>query len=542
MAALAVIVGLVGPASAHAQLIRTTPTAGQELAVAPTEVTLRFSEGVRPVDGGVRVLAADGTRVDVDRARTRGGVVALPLPELADGAYVVSWRVVSEDGHPVRGAFTFRVGDGGDQATAAKLARQLLGSDTSSTDVSAVAALLRALAFATMAILIGTSINCFWVDHRPGGAGLGVGRLVRWSTVVAALAGIGSFLLYGPLVTGRSLGAITDGPLLRDSFGDHVGRALGARTVAVVLLGLLLRRVIGRRRRVTVTSDPAAFFGAGALIGATAISQAFSGHGATGRHVAIALPATVVHVVAMGMWSGGLVCLLLALRRPDTPQLMGMTRRFSRLAGISVGALALSGSFALWRQAGSITAMRETPSGKLVLVKLGLVSVLILAGAKNRRSLAPNVGAPGALGALRAIRRTIGIEAMLFAGVLGITALIVNLAPARDVVSRPVSLTVATQNGLVDITIDPAKRGPNELHIYALTKDGASRSIEGIEATLSNPAVGVERVKSRVVRAGPNHFQALAFDLPLPGTWIIELRVSIDTFTEETGSASFTLR
>ena len=128
------------PATAHTPLERTVPEAGAQLAAAPREVVLRFAEGVRPVPGGIRVFDEDGTRVDEARPHSVGGAVTLALPPLTKGAYVVSWRVVSADGHPVRGAFTFRVGGVGDQTAAGRLAERLLVSGTSKPEVSATAA------------------------------------------------------------------------------------------------------------------------------------------------------------------------------------------------------------------------------------------------------------------------------------------------------------------------------------------------------------------------------------------------------------------
>lgn len=541
-ALLALMLSSASPAVAHAQLEGTTPEAGAQLDEAPRDVVLRFAEGVRPVPGGLRVLAEDGTRVDEARPQSSGSTVTLVLPPLADGAYVVSWRVVSADGHPVRGAFTFRVGNVGDQTAVGRLAARLLVSGTSKPEVSAIAAMLRALTFAAMALLIGAAAQAA-SGHGGSVMRSGARSTVRGATVVAGLSGLGLLLTYGPLVTGQSLGSVGDGTLIDDSLGDHVGQAIAARTVLLVLLGMVL---LGMTRR----DDSAPVTGGRrwsvslvvALVLGIGVAQAFSGHGGTGRNVAVALPSTVVHVIAMGVWAGGLVFLLLTLHGSDlaSPGALAQTRHFSRQAGLAVAVVAATGSFALWRQAGSLHALRTTPSGTLLLVKLGIVALLVLLGAKNRRALAGADSAPGI--AVRAVRRTVGVEVVGMAAVIGVTALVVNLAPARDVVSRPIAVTVETATGLVDITVDPAKRGTNALHLYALTKEGASRPVEALSATLSNAGAGVERLESRIVRAGPNHFQALSLDLPLAGTWRVDVSVKLDAFTEETGSATFTLR
>ncbi len=530
------------PAAAHAQLEGTTPAAGEQLDASPREVVLRFAEGVRPVPGGLRVLAENGTRVDAARPGSSGSTVTLVLPPLADGAYVVSWRVVSADGHPVRGAFTFRVGGVGDQSAAGRLAERLLVSGTSRPEISATSAVLRALTFAAMAVLIGASAQAAFRPSRSA-VQRGARSTIRGATIVAGLSGLGLLLTYGPLVTGQSLGSIDDVTLMKDSLADHVGQAIAARTILVVILGLVL---LGIGRRATAERAPTSrrlpVLVTAELVLGIGVAQAFSGHGGTGRTVVVALPSTVVHVVAMGVWAGGLVFLLLTLRAtdPGSAEALAQTRHFSRHAGMAVAAVSATGSFALWRQAGSLDALRNTPSGTLLLVKLGIVALLVLLGAKNRRTLAGAHSSPGA--AVRAVRRTVGLEVVGMAAVIGVTALVVNLAPARDVVSRPLAVTVETATGLVDITVDPAKRGSNELHLYALTREGASRPVEAISATLSNAGAGVERLESRIVRAGPNHFQALSLDLPLTGTWQIDISVQLDAFTEESGSATFILR
>ena len=407
--------------------------------------------------------------------------------------------------------------------------------------VGAAAAVLRTLTFAAMAILIGAAtLTTFVRRERP--LSLRARSTIRGATAVAGLSGLGLLLIYGPLVTGQSFGSAGDPTLIGDSLADHVGQAIAARMILLLLLGIVLLG-LGRRANAepTTTDGRWSVPVPAALVLGIGVAQAFSGHGATGRTVPRA-PVDGGACDRHGVWAGGLVFVLLALHEndPASVEALTLTRRFSRQAGFAVAAVAATGSFALWRQAGSLDALRTTPVGALLLVKLGIVALLVLLGAKNRRALAGADASPGA--AVRAVRRTVGVEVVGMAAVIGVTALVVNLAPARDVVSRPIALTVETASGLVNITVDPAKRGNNELHPYSLSNEGASRPVEAISATLSNAGAGIERLESRIVRAGPNHFQALSLDLPLAGIWRVDISVKLDAFTEENGSATFTLR
>ncbi|WP_295823715.1 copper resistance CopC family protein [uncultured Microbacterium sp.] len=111
--AVAVVLASIVPASAHDQLLFSTPAEGERLASAPDEISLSFSADV--LDVGAEVVVADADGVDWAGADPllSAGVVTVPLRgELPAAGYEVRWRVVSSDGHPISGVVPFTVGDG----------------------------------------------------------------------------------------------------------------------------------------------------------------------------------------------------------------------------------------------------------------------------------------------------------------------------------------------------------------------------------------------------------------------------------------------
>src|SRR5690606_38681133 len=102
--------GAGGPAAAHAVLVGTDPHDGAVLDAPPDEVTITFNEPVQVVDGGTILLAADGSSVDAAAVAVDSTVVVTPETTLNEGTYVLSWRVITLDSHPVAGAFSFSVG------------------------------------------------------------------------------------------------------------------------------------------------------------------------------------------------------------------------------------------------------------------------------------------------------------------------------------------------------------------------------------------------------------------------------------------------
>lgn len=112
--ACVIALGLAGPAAAHANLLRSDPTASALLDQAPPAVTMTFSEPPDPSLSIVHVLDVNAAPVEagpVEAVPGHGDQLRIPLPaSLPDGVYTVSWRVVSEaDGHATAGAFSFGV-------------------------------------------------------------------------------------------------------------------------------------------------------------------------------------------------------------------------------------------------------------------------------------------------------------------------------------------------------------------------------------------------------------------------------------------------
>lgn len=111
LAALTLLLGPAAPASAHAVLVSSSPAAGTVLPNAPAEVVLTFSESVRKVPGKIRVLGPDGSRVDRGEPRFSGPTVTISVDKAATrGTFLVSYRVISADSHPVANGFTYSVG------------------------------------------------------------------------------------------------------------------------------------------------------------------------------------------------------------------------------------------------------------------------------------------------------------------------------------------------------------------------------------------------------------------------------------------------
>ncbi|MFF0200935.1 copper resistance protein CopC [Streptomyces sp. NPDC005017] len=355
------------PAAAHAALRSTTPTDGTVLDTAPRDLTLTFTEPVALLDGSIRLLDPGNHRVELPEP-THGPegdrTVRVALPEgLGRGTFTVAWRVVSADSHPVSGAFTFSVGEPTPTTAAPDLAQP---------EHPATAALhnaARYLAYLAAALLLGTAV--FTAVCRPADPGR-LRPLLRtgWWALLAATVAL--LMLRAPYEAGTAPWTGLDADALNRTLTGRPGRALLARLVLLAAAALYLRKLSARR-------TPATHAVGVVLATGLALTWAAAEHASAGIQVPAAMTSSVLHLLAMAVWLGGLAALLRGTPSAET------TTRFSRLALTCVGVLVVTGVYQSWRGLGSLDAFTGTAYGRVLLTKLGVVAVLLTAAAFSRR-------------------------------------------------------------------------------------------------------------------------------------------------------------
>lgn len=583
-------VGTGGPAAAHATLVSTDPGEGARLPSAPAEVTPEFSEGVSLGAGYARVLGADGERVDAGAADTDGGTVTVPLrSDLPDGGYLVSYRVVSADSHPISGAFSFVVGEG-------ELVDGAVASGEASSDPVVAAALpvARWLGFAGLALAVGIPVLA--VACWPGGwASTRLRRLATWGALAVTASAVLTLLLQGPYAAGSGLGSMLDPALLGATVSTPTGWVLFVRALlAVELVAVLLPAW----RRGTPPSRGGLAV-AGLVAAGLVVSTAAVGHPVAGPWPVLAVAVTAVHVAAMSVWLGGLAGLLAGVLRAGTPtaELAGAMPRFSKLAFAAVVALVVSGVVQTVREVGAPTALVSTTYGWLLVAKVGVVLVALAAAGVSRvwvqqrlgvRRPRPGGGHGGGAGGrlsvtahafaaaggggtavpeeesaaaglrdqrqseaaaehLPTLRRSVLVEVVLAAVVLALSAVLVGTPPARAVVAQPVDVTLplegtAGASGSVQVSVDPAEAGPNTLHVYLFDDTGRLTQPAGITVTLTEPGQEIGPLDVDLEPAGPGHYVGDGMTVPGAGTWTLTVTVRLDEFTATTASTTFPVR
>ncbi|NEC91691.1 copper resistance CopC/CopD family protein [Streptomyces sp. SID12501] len=383
MLVLFLLVGGAGTASAHAALRDTDPKDGSVLKSAPRQVTLTFTESVALLDDSFRLFDPDSRRVSTGEAKHvdgRSDAVRVSLPGgLGEGTFTVAWRVVSADSHPISGAFTFSIGE--PSATPATI-------DTGPTENAATSALydiVRYLAYAALALLVGTVV--FVLLCRPSSTDP-LRRLVLtgwWTLLVATLA---LLLLRGPYEAGTAPAGAFDLSTLERTATSRPGLALLVRLALLAATAVLLTVVVRRRQRADgETGDrakPVLLAAGGVLALGLTLTWAAAEHASAGIQVPVAMTSSVLHLLAMSAWLGGLAALL-TLLQAEEPLPASTVTRFSRLAFASVAVLTVTGVYQAWRGLGSWDAITGTSYGRILIAKMCAVALLLVAAGFSRR-------------------------------------------------------------------------------------------------------------------------------------------------------------
>lgn len=592
------LLGTAGPASAHAALTSSDPENGAVLEQAPTHITLTFTEPVGLLTDSFRVLDPKNTRIRTGPAEHAPGRsdavrVALPRKDLGEGTFTVAWRVVSEDSHPVSGALTFSVGK--PSATAAAVDAGPLEDPAT----KALYTIARYLAYLAMTLLAGTAV--FMVVCRPGPLRT-LPRLLRagWWTLLAATAAL--FLLRAPFEAGTSPADALDPASWARTATTRPGWVLLIRLALLALTALYLRRYF--RRSVTsqvmgglllvglaltwaagehasagiqvpaaMTSSvlhvlatagwlggltalvttlagareirPATLrrfsrlaFGCVTVLVLTGVYQSWRGLGSWtalttteyGRLLVIKLTAVVVLLTAAGLsrlWTGRLLTTA-AQRSADA------CAETAERAREAVGAGAAGG-------AGSGEGVRSGDGAGPTT-------------ASAREAAAPPTPRPGPL--RTALRRFVVTEVTVGVAVLVITTQLTGTVPGRAeeaATTDPVAvgLPVATvteipfevggARGRVQLTLDPARVGPNNLQAVVLDAQGGFAIVPEVRAGFSLPAQDIGPLDARLADRG-GYWVADGVELPLPGDWEVKVTVRVSDVDQVTVSRKVRIR
>lgn len=515
LAFLAVVAALALPAAAwaHAGLVRTVPQANVVLDRAPPAVRLTYTEAVEPRFAAISVTNAAGAQQTTGaprRSPTDAKTLVVPLDHLSEGWYLVYWRVISVDGHPVRGAFTFAVGPNpGPQP-------QFVIPSISETAATPRLIAARSVVFVAIMAAIGLFILRI-ATARPVVQRVPESRLRPLDITfgVASLLGLVAIPVYLVMATAQfalrsafDLGALF--PLLRAS---AFGRGLVDLEIVFALfvlaggLSLWIDRPERERRSIAELLSVTGSIGAAAAV---LLVPGLAGHAAQTSPRGAMLLFDWLHLAAGSIWVGGLIGLLVLWRSfPVARRVAGLVicvPRFSNTAFVSVLVLIGSGIGASLVHLPTFASLWQTSYGQALLVKIGLLCVALLLAAVNLLRTRPRLAAyrerpelgPGAAALLR---RLVGAEVLLVVGAVVAAAALSSLPPPSKALAKvggasahvgpgPIA-EVVTKNGYrVELHVSPNRAAAENTFSLRITRGG--QPVTGAEVVVGATMLDME--------------------------------------------------
>ena len=369
-----------------------------------------------------------------------------------------------------------------------------------------------------------------------------VRRLAAVAVAAGVLASAAGLVLQAATAAGTSAWDALDPGVIGDLLGTRFGTVWGLRLLDWILIGALVALAAAR-------AAPPPLIGAALAValGFLVLSPGLSGHAGSTDPVAVLLPANAVHVLAMSFWSGGLALLVLALpaatRELEPPArtrlLAAALERFSPLALAAVALLLATGILQSVLQLEALGDLTGSAFGRAILVKALLLAVLVGLGWWNRsrsvprlRAAAESGSAPGREGLL--LRRALRAEVALVLGALAATAALTAYAPPGALADGPFAATGTLGDARLELTVDPALTGANEVHLYLSDpRTGAQydrfRDV-GVELLMPEKRIGP--LEPRVDKAGPGHWVARRAQIVPRGDWQLVIAGRVSGFEE----------
>lgn len=548
-----------GPVLAHAVLVNADPAPNSIVNTAPAEVWILFSEPIEPAFSQIQVFSQSGQPVDtgdLTPANEDNTAMLVTLPPLSDGTYLVNWRVLSTvDGHTTSGTFPFGVG-------LAEISGELGTVSASATQPTPYSAGGRWLILSGVTLLVGlfTFRLLVWqpllglvrLDDAESGLEYDFGRYsLRIGFVCLLLLASGSLLTFISQATQVNL---LDQEFSRIWLGTRFGSMWFIRS-GLTLLGAVYFLYLWRGWRQHRLAGWAWWAGLALSLG-LALTVSLVSHSAalTGPDAWLALTVDVAHLLAAGIWAGGLLqlglVLSLVVKLPAKSRSWlswGLILNFSTLAAGAVGVLLLSGGYLGWQHIGSWTLLFGTAYGLTLATKIGLALPAFALAAVNLLILKPRLHQaldPAGAEANRQLHRRFG---RIVLGEMLLALLVVAAAGYLTDLQRGVDAPLLTEAAgqvifeqtaddiTANLNLTPALVGQNTFELRL--QDAAGQPISATDEvslrfTFLGQSMGTATVEATQLGAG--QYQVEGGYVSLVGPWQIEVVVrrpgTFDTF------------
>ncbi|PLT32005.1 copper resistance CopC/CopD family protein [Bacillus sp. V5-8f] len=474
---------------AHTVLIEGSPSADSRLEESPNSVTLSFNEKIKKglfslkvVNQNQEIISKGNPRLSKDQRK-----IQIMIPKLYDGAYLVTYKIVSADGHPVNGSYVFLVGE-------AQYPQNSDWDQSENITFQLEVYLTRAVYYLS---LLGLTGWVFWGLFQTDGHSVQLQKKYRFTVLILQQMQLLSLLI---LITTQWLMASKTADI-------PINTVFGVSWLISLVLSLLGFIILFRSKWLDSVW---------VILMLTA--KSFNGHAISYGPEWVSIPLTFLHLLFASIWVGGLLYIIVFWRkhRLHVKEYLSL---FSTVAFKGMIILFISGAFTTFFFLPQVNYLWITPWGKLLLAKIILI-LMVIATAFKIRGTIKNKSFTDAWHWLK----------IDFSMMLMITLIVGGLSYISPIpANTPLEWTANVAKGAMTLTITPRAPGKNQFSINF--KKNTVKTVELWLFYKENEEIAPIQVPLKSTTRNRS-FLAEGYYLPFPGEWLAEVRV-IDNKGEE---------
>nr|WP_245203794.1 copper resistance protein CopC [Ammoniphilus resinae] len=489
------------------------PGPDSQLSASPSEITLTFNERLERELYYIQVFDGHGVSVTenlTEMSRDQRELV-LPLPPLKDDHYTVTYRVISADGHTIRGTYVMNVGE------IAPVATTGLVEIYKDASVRAAVFGVRIFYFLLLLFLTGLILWGTYFSFRSREFSDEYKKETKDAQVLFLVAlFVLTFVQMGEVLTDWKFAGMVD-----FLFKTMTGGSL-IFSLALSLAGFA---VLHRRWWID---------GGWAL--SLLFAKSLNGHAVGFDPPFLTIPLNFIHLLSAALWVGGLFYLLL-FWKGHQEQVVGFLPVFSRTAVVSIVVLTLTGSLSSIIYLPKLSYLVETLWGILLLVKLALVGFVIVVGAIIRQRMKKNL--------VDQLQTWIKVDLCLMILIVGIVGVFTYLSPSPS--NKPLYWEERIEVARITTQITPNAPGVNQfrVNISINKKEVKMKDVTMFLSYLENPQIAPIEVpfSSEQLIAGRDEYElnSVGAYLPFAGRWMVEVRIMDGEDNETVSKKEFTI-
>ena len=504
--ALGVLLTLVAASAAwaHASLVGSEPADHAIVPESPPALKLLFNEPVSPV--ALVLIRPDGvsTALNGVAATDQALTVAMAAP-LAKGTHLLSWRVISADGHPISGTIMFSVMEVSAEPPMQpqlQMDRRLLAGIW----------LCKLALYCGLMFGIGGVFYAAWIAAAPFPE-----SSTAWLSATLQGGLIATILSVG--FQGVDLANLPPSEIRRTAVWIAGLQTSYGMTVIVASMAFILGLCSLHLKSYCRPFATLALVGAG-------VALASSGHAASAAPQLVMRPAVFLHGMCVAFWLGSLMPLLMSLRLHRQQDLM----RFSRIIPAAIAVLVATGVVLSVVQLETPDAIWTTEYGMVWCAKIAAVLLVLGLGAWNRYALTPRI-AGGDTAAAGRLTSSIRIELAIALAILGIVAAWRFTPPPRAVhAAAPVHVLIHTARAMADVTFGPANGALRTVTLSITDGNFGPLAAKEVTLVLAKPDAGIEPLRFPAIHGADSTWRVEGLSIPIKGRWRVGVEILIDDF------------